>query len=341
MSRPSFFGKGSSATWSNLGVRLLWTVAGAYIVLMAVGAGIATWSGSPTTCASCHEIQPAVTSWKTSPHAQIGCPSCHEPVRPLYRLPETFVWRAQMLMRDINAHRANPTASSLTTAQANLRPVPDDNCLQCHDLTRAVTLPPGLTMDHAKHVVRNKSCVSCHRSTAHPPSDAEKAVLLMMQCFTCHGRKAGSKAPGTCTECHPASFNMRPLSHSPGYAWLGKHGKAALANRQPCSMCHEESFCSNCHGLAMPHPAGWAKGSSPAHAQFAKTNSQVCVQCHGPAPNLCNMCHHQGFDPSKGPWASNHASTVSERGALFCLTCHDELFCNDCHGRPGGPKAQK
>jgi hypothetical protein len=90
----------------------------------------------------------------------------------------------------------------------------------------------------------------------------------------------------------------------------------------------------------MPHPVDWAKGTTPLHAQAATTNSQVCVQCHGPAPNLCNMCHHKGYDPTKGPWASNHAATVSERGASFCLGCHDELFCNGCHGKPGGPKAQ-
>ena len=339
MSRPPLFGKGSSALWSKLGIRLLWIVAIGYLVLMAVAAGIAAWSASPTTCSSCHEIKHAVDLWKISPHAQIGCPSCHEPVRPLYRLPEMFVWRAQMLLRDINAHRANPNASQLTTAQANLRPVPDQNCLQCHDLTRQVTLPPGLVMDHAKHVARNKSCISCHYSTAHPPPDTEKAILLMQRCFNCHGSQSGAKAPGACTECHPKDFSQRPASHSPSYAWLQHHGKAALANKQPCFMCHRETFCTNCHGLNMPHPANWAKGNPPLHAQFAQTNSQVCVQCHGAAPNLCSMCHHQGFNPNNGPWASNHAATVSERGASFCLGCHDELFCNGCHGRPGGPKA--
>jgi len=339
MKRPALFGADASNAWSGAVARLLWVVAGAYLLLFALGTGLAAWTASPSTCATCHEIAPAVASWRTSPHARVGCPSCHEPVRPWNRFPETFVWRAQMLKRDVDAHRANPNASSLSTAAAELRPIPDENCLQCHDLSRAVTLPTGLTMDHAKHVRRNKSCISCHRSTAHPPPDAEKPLVLMAQCFTCHGRTPGAKAPGTCTECHPKSFSMRPQSHQSATAWLRNHGKTAKADRQPCAMCHDDNFCSSCHGLNMPHPTGWAKGNPPAHAAFAETNSQVCVQCHGPAPNLCSMCHHKGYDPAKGPWAANHAPTVSQRGAIFCLSCHDELFCFGCHGKMGA-KAQ-
>lgn len=338
MKLPKLFGAGSSDTWSSVGVRAIWVIAGAYLLLLALGAGLATWTASPSTCASCHEIAPAVASWKTSAHAQVGCPQCHEPVRTWVRFPETFVWRAQMLQRDVTAHRANPNASSLPTSVATLRPIPDENCLQCHDLSREVTLPSGLTMDHAKHVKRNKSCVSCHRSTAHPVPDTEKPLALMEQCFTCHGTGVGAKAPGACTECHPKGFTWRPASHRPEYAWLGNHGKAAKANRQPCMMCHEPTFCSNCHGLPMPHPPNWAKGNPPVHAAFAKTNTKVCVQCHGPEPNLCSMCHHQGFDPAKGPWASNHAATVSERGPVFCMSCHDSVFCSGCHGKTGTPR---
>ena len=331
MKVPRLFGSGASKTWSGMGVRLVWIVAGIYLLLMALGAGLAAWTAAPSTCATCHEIAPLVASWRTSPHSQVSCPSCHEPVRSWARFPETFLWRAQRLQRDVAAHRANPNASTLPSSAAVPQRVPDQNCLQCHDLSRAVTLPTGLTMDHAKHVARNKSCVSCHWSTAHPVPDTEKPLALMERCFTCHGQP-GSKGSAACTVCHPKDFTWRPQSHKPEYTWLAKHGKAAKANRQPCFMCHEQSFCSNCHGMPMPHPAGWAKGSPPAHAQFAKTNSQVCVQCHGPAPNLCSMCHHKGYDPKNGPWASNHVATVNARGPAFCMSCHDSVFCSKCHG---------
>jgi hypothetical protein len=336
MRLPQFLTDASGAR-SGAAIRALWIGSAIIVALAVLVAGLAAWTASPSTCASCHEIAPSVNSWKTSPHAQVGCPACHEPVRPWWRFPESLAWRAQMYQRDVAAHSANPEASSLPTSAATLRPIPDENCLRCHDLSREVTLPKGLIMDHAKHVECNKSCVSCHRSTGHPPADVEKQLVLMEQCFTCHGDAPDSKAPGTCTLCHPVTFSARPQSHTPQRTWLDKHGKAAKENQQPCAMCHEKSFCDACHGLTMPHPASWAKGDPPAHSVFAKKNTKVCVQCHGPAPNLCSMCHHRGdFDPAKGPWVSNHAATVNERGTVFCLSCHhDGLSCYECHRKRG------
>ena len=237
-----------------------------------------------------------------------------------------------MLSRDFSAHGSFASASTLPTRTDQMGAVSDENCLHCHDLVREVTLPPGLVMDHAKHVKRNKSCTSCHISTAHPPPDAEKPVLLMAQCFTCHGRQAGAKAPGTCDLCHTKTFDMRPQSHSPSDAWLLTHGKIAKVDRTQCAMCHDPVFCDTCHGgLQMPHPAGWADPNHPLHAPIATKNPTVCQRCHGGGVNLCTMCHHKGFDMSHGPWASNHAPTVEQRGAAVCMNCHYPLFCVTCH----------
>ena len=320
-------------------VRIVWGIAALYLLAIGLGAGLAYWTDMPSMCTNCHELQPSVTSWQTSPHARVGCPMCHEPVRPWFRFPETFAFRAQMLKRDSDAHNLRPEATTLDTATISMRPIPEANCLQCHDLTRAVTLPPGLVMDHAKHVARNKSCVSCHRWTAHPPPAAEAPLLLMSQCFNCHGRLPGSKAPGTCTLCHPKSLPPRPQSHTKTGDWLQDHGKIAKVDRQPCAMCHDDSFCRDCHRIDMPHPAGWVKDGPIVHSTFAQKDVTVCEHCHGPAPNLCNMCHHKGLASANAPWASNHAPTVDQRGAAFCFSCHDGVFCNTCHGRPGGPKA--
>ena len=324
------FGRSGSGRWSDSIVRALWIAAAVYVAVLAVGAAAANWTAFPGICASCHEIRPYVVSWRTSPHARTGCPDCHEPVRPWYRFPQTFAFRAQMAQRDIAGHQALAPSAPLKVSGAGKRPVPDENCLHCHDLSRQVTLPPGIVMDHAKHVKRNKSCISCHRTTAHPAPDAEQPMLLMAQCFTCHGRTPGSKAPGNCELCHPASFTMRPASHKPTRTWLSTHGRAAEQNRQPCAMCHETAFCTSCHGLQMPHPSDWVKGPN-GHSDFAKTNSKVCVQCHGEGPTMCSMCHHKAYEPGPGPWASNHAPSAKRRGIALCLSCHDPLFCVKCH----------
>jgi nitrate/TMAO reductase-like tetraheme cytochrome c subunit len=324
---------------SDLLRRIVWFAAAAYVLVTALAGLMAYSTGLPAMCTGCHEMQPSVATWQASPHARAGCPQCHEPVTAWYDFPATFVFRSQMLKRDWDAHNANPNATALTTATISMRPIPDANCLQCHDLTREVTLPPGLTMDHAKHVARNKSCISCHRWTAHPPPASEAPLLLMAQCFNCHGRVPGSKAPGRCDLCHPKTFAARPQSHTPFAAWLAGHGKIAKVDRQPCAMCHDDSFCRGCHGIDMPHPAGWVKGGAVTHSQFAKRDPQVCVHCHGPEPNLCSMCHHRGLGVRPGTWATSHSPTVNQRGAAFCMSCHNWLFCQGCHGLPGGPSS--
>lgn len=321
--------------------RWLWFLAAVAIGLVGVGAALASWTATPILCSSCHEVAPYVTTWKASSHARAGCPSCHEPVRPWYRFPETFAFRAAMAQRDLTAHQAISATAPLPASAMRSRPVPRENCLECHDLVRSVTLPPGLVMDHAKHVKRNKSCTSCHSQTAHPTGNAEKAVAFMAQCFTCHGRQPGAKARGNCDLCHTKSFSMRPQSHSPTRVWLQTHGSAAKKERTSCVMCHDESFCTNCHGgLTMPHPVDWAASSNPAHAQIAKKDPTVCARCHGGGVNLCSMCHHKGYNSVQAPWARNHASTVDQTGAAWCMsTCHDSLFCAKCHAQQGSQPA--
>ena len=113
------------------------------------------------------------------------------------------------------------------------------------------------------------------------------------------------------------------------------HGKKALADRQFCAMCHEESFCTNCHGLPMPHPPTWVTGN-PGHSTVGATNRELCAKCHTQKPDLCTMCHHQDFSATQGPWILQHPAMVQKRGAAFCMKCHDPVFCWNCHSkRPG------
>ena len=134
---------------------------------------------------------------------------------------------------------------------------------------------------------------------------------------------SGSVTKEQDVELYPAGRRLRVRG-------VQVHGRAAEQNRQPCAMCHETAFCTSCHGLQMPHPSGWVKGPN-GHSDFAKTNSKVCVQCHGEGPTMCSMCHHKAYEPGPGPWASNHAPSAKRRGIALCLSCHDPLFCVKCH----------
>jgi nitrate/TMAO reductase-like tetraheme cytochrome c subunit len=314
---------------SEPAVRVAWLAATVLLALLGLGLDITYLTASPKVCSTCHEMESSVSTWKTSAHARIGCPSCHEEPVPWYRFPATLSIRAKMLNRDLEAHRQLLPAGLPTTVTA--LPISDVTCMQCHDLARAVTVPPGIIIDHPKHVERNRSCISCHFWTAHPAPNAEKPLLLMARCFNCHGRKPGAKASGACTVCHTKDFSARPKSHTPSEAWLARHGKIAKADRSQCAMCHEETFCRACHKLDMPHPSTWVKDTKAGHSVVGAQNRQICANCHKERPDLCSMCHHKAFSPTQSPWIQQHPTMVGQRGAAFCMKCHGPMFCFDCH----------
>jgi nitrate/TMAO reductase-like tetraheme cytochrome c subunit len=318
-------------------VRVAAIVAAVIVVVIGLIAGSNYLTSSPKVCASCHEMVPSVATWTTSAHAPVGCWTCHQESRPWYQYPQTLAERVSRLNRDWQVHRSND-ASGIAESLLGMKPnVPDDRCLACHDLSRSITLRFGTLIQHEKHAERNRSCISCHFDTAHPAPGIERPILLMQRCFDCHGRTPGAKAPGRCSECHPKTFSLRPESHRAA-TWQRQHGKASLSHTQPCAMCHETTFCTNCHGTEMPHPDTWVRGN-PGHATIGAANRQMCAKCHTDKPDLCSMCHHKGLASAQGSWLKQHPSMVEKKGTSFCMDCHVPVFCYNCHTsrNTGGP----
>ncbi len=311
-------------------VRIAWITAAVILALFALGAGFARVTASPALCSSCHEMRPQVEAWKTSAHAQIGCAACHETPRPWYEFPVSMAWRAKVLTRDVSAHLSRLGETTGTISIETTTTIPDSICLRCHEPGRAATGREVL-IDHTEHAERNGACVSCHLWIAHPDPGADQALLFMGRCFACHGRADIVEASGECGLCHPPSFKLTPESHTPASQWETiDHGTSALADRSLCLMCHDVSLCDDCHGLEMPHPAGWSEGAT-SHGLVSKKNDTVCMTCHRQGFNFCSMCHHEGYEPAKGPWIAQHPPTARERGTSFCMRCHGPLFCVDCH----------
>lgn len=301
-------------------------------MLLVLGAYIAT--SSPSLCASCHEMRPAVAQWSKSPHAEVGCYSCHQTPRPWYALPQTLAERVALLSRDVSRHQSGGYRVS-PASNIHAAAITDSTCQQCHDPSRRPTPRYGVVIDHAKHAARNKSCMSCHYWTAHPDPTRDRATAMMARCFTCHGQTTVQAASSTCGVCHLKGVPLRPPSHTTG-DWKLLHGKSAKADRQLCSMCHTQAFCLDCHGgLQMPHPAGWVT-SKTGHALVGSHNRALCSRCHTSKPDLCSMCHHKEFGYSQGLWVNQHFLVVRKSGAAFCMQCHLVTFCIDCHSTGHG-----
>lgn len=300
----------------------------AAVLLVLIAADYAT--SSPELCNACHEMSPRHASWAESAHAEVTCVSCHQAPTEWYELPQRLLDRAELLGRDTRRHFAERAKETSPSGDPQTSDVSNENCLQCHDPNRRATSGFRILIDHPEHAERNETCLSCHINTAHPEEMRGRALSLMDQCFECHGTPEQPEASDECDVCHPSDYEPRPASHRTG-RWSRIHGRVATADRAQCAMCHEESFCTDCHGLEMPHPTGWAKGEPASHATYAEQDPEVCSRCHLEKPDLCSMCHHKGWEPRKGPWVTQHPLMVGERGADFCLECHTRAYCSYCH----------
>ncbi len=182
--------------------------------------------------------------------------------------------------------------------------------------------------------------------------------------------EGGLEAPGACAACHPAGFELKPKSHFEEGFYPAGHAKLAseetsrvrefaahegdeaqheaaershgggggvgealvkLEALNECYTCHAEKFCSDCHGLPMPHPEDFSEG----HGDLGKKDPKVCATCHGDADRFCDECHHgsaMGVEYTAGTqWRTLHPATVSQTGAKACFECHNPTYCAACH----------
>jgi hypothetical protein len=306
------------------------------LLLFVLDAG----ASSPVVCGACHEMSPWVYSWKVSAHAQVACYSCHSTPRPWYAGPWSVAERWGSLGRDLSAHRADPSQEVTAGGVGPASVIPDATCVQCHDPARTGTSRFGVQIKHAEHAARNKSCVSCHRFTAHPPATPGRETPMMQQCFGCHSLIQGASAPGECGVCHVKGLDLRPASHKTG-DWAALHGPIAKVDPKPCALCHRDDFCRGCHGIAMPHPPEWTR--KPAvHAAVARQDGSSCARCHKGPDSACAKCHRKGydhhrtFDPVNGPWVSQHSTKANGTGGPICYRCHEAAYCDACHGAGSG-----
>ena len=198
--------------------------------------------------------------------------------------------------------------------------------------------------------------------------------MSMDACFRCHSLEASAKAPGACPACHPADFNLVPAGHAaPGWyqefgistghaaAYSEEASRVAAAaawaegleevehsatvdglgyaqSVNTCFTCHATQFCTDCHGVEMPHPAAFATD----HGEAGRSNPAACDKCHArseseaAAQGFCNACHHPQSTPD-ATWIEQHFVAVRESGASACFDCHNPRFCSACH--VGGAEA--
>lgn len=360
---------------------LVWTAVALVGLMVLATVGVVGTSSNWFCTQPCHIVHYDNTlAFEAGSHVNVSCVACHEPVNGG---PLTFIRMKIEVLPDLFATVFRTFHLPMNEGSAIALEMTDEYCTQCHNLdTRVVTSSEGIVIDHAAHSGQGVTCPTCHNRVAHPEEDVEYVLegdkkhenwMSMDACFRCHSQEAGAKAPGRCTACHPAGFDLLPASHetsawAPAQGRRSEHGIAATeeASRvaqatawaeglekveavsplevlyeqtiNTCYTCHERQYCVDCHGVEMPHPAGFVD----THAEVGRKNAASCAKCHGAsaaeATNLafCNSCHHSGATPGV-PWIDQHDDRVRDQGADGCFECHRPTYCSACHvgGRAG------
>ncbi len=319
-------------------------VARAVVILafaLTIGGAI-VYAERPSSCTSCHQDPAYTEKLAESPHASVSCAACHRSSGVTAAVDDLaryggWLWSHYMEDADIQAG---------TGAFVDSR-----RCLSCHEkVSREVVESAGIRVRHSDFLERGMTCTVCHASIGHGAPRGVQNQLVMNHCLECHnGRDASSE----CDLCHTKDVGIRSVA-----ARGGKMNTVGI-REVDCYGCHAERRCTSCHGMVMPHPAGFVSEDLPrgvilsvpgtgfdpgSHALEGFKNREVCFRCHfasgepfKPNEDSCRPCHQLlGFTHGGPAWIVEHGlqATGQKPGALAdCAGCHGppERFCGWCH----------
>ncbi len=287
----------------------------ALVALFAVGVTAATLPA----CTSCHGSDPLAEETEASSHSEIRCVRCH--VAPGVASRLTFGSRQLFGM----------TLRFVPVGGRAIASVPDATCLSCHEqVLGEVSSSKGLRIAHVTCAV-GRTCGDCHSGTAHGSAVAWLRIAEMEKCLECHGT---GEVSADCGKCHDPRTQRERLGVG---AWRVTHGAEwetthGMGNSDTCAACHPSNYCARCHGIDLPHEAGFLE----SHGQTAKESPSSCGTCH--RRNFCDDCH--GLEmPHPAEFTPAHSAIASGTADVVCATCHVASDCSGCHVKhvhPGG-----
>jgi nitrate/TMAO reductase-like tetraheme cytochrome c subunit len=240
-------------------------------------------------------------------------------------------------------------------------------CMNCHK--SEMPHPKEFTKFHSKTGRDNPAvCANCHNWPELCGNCHHKGAVNTTPWAQQHPKTVFKDGTAGCFEkCHKKDFcvtchttrKVVPASHNVGNWTRRQDAKVkaehtTLFTKSPdsCTYCHGDggtkaAFCSGCHKLEMPHPAGFGPpagaipdanngGTHAADFQKNKLSRDTCVNCH--TSDFCNSCHHKPGFKGGSPWLKQHPEAVKTKGAEPCFKCHKETFCSYCHVRIGSTK---
>lgn len=162
-----------------------------------------------------------------------------------------------------------------------------DACLGCHKDYASARRFTNVYMNHPLHAEQGVACGTCHVQNEHPdPVRPEERT-----CQTCHDEV---REPGKCGLCHPPAslphFYLLGAPRDQVVECSTCHPKQSFrstaderlvptnrfdgSQRAPCTQCHQQQTCEECH--ATSHPPDWIA----IHGGVVAENPTPCYTCH-------------------------------------------------------------
>ncbi|NIT36009.1 MAG: hypothetical protein GTN49_05830 [candidate division Zixibacteria bacterium] len=288
-------------------------------VAMAMAAALAVPGGAVdlSNCDMCHKaggpVAPPPAGLSASPHAGLGCQSCHtDAAKPHKGGPTTLACGA--------CHAEAKEALAASAHSAGVKGAP--TCYTCHGSGHNV-----VRLDAARFLptYAPRVCAKCHTretgiylKSAHAAA-AKEGAADAPTCHFCHGEAHASEPVATdrqlsagnqpefCGGCHrgkPATLGSPFSIPDPRAALL-----ASVHGRVNAETGGYNANCSDCHYLHYEQPA-WHYSSSTHFMNVAET---------------CGRCHAREY----GRYA------VSVHGLAAAAGVRDAPTCPDCHGDHG------
>ncbi len=233
-------------------------------------------------CLQCHNTGLNVPA-NGSRHAALdgGCETCHVTHKTGASAEAEFRYHLTKASPALCTECHDPKDAQIVKAHQG-QPIEKADCLTCHDPHQSAA--PKLMREFMHSPFESKSCDTCHQ-----PAKDGKVVLTAAStkelCVTCHDEQAKQiqsakvqhpGAQGDCTDCHSPHAGRTPglIRPDPVNACLACHSDQAELQKK--GHLHQPAFeqgCSTCH-----EPHG---GSNPKLLR-AKSENQLCLECHGP-----------------------------------------------------------
>ena len=311
-------------------------------------------------CAVCHVPLAAATGLTAERVGALPRPPSHS--RPDFAL----------------AHDPRAPVAAASCAVCHAR----ESCARCHVNAGSQPLIASLARDaRVATLVRGRPAVypvpADHRREDFRTAHGDSARANIARCATCHARPSCTTchigplngplarlplaepggAPGIQLQLIPMQRRRPLLSpvalqdtvtaakavrvHDP--LFRTNHKASASTSAATCAGCHEQRFCSDCHGgegARRFHAANFTQ----RHAADSYGRETQCASCHN-AELFCRSCHRSSGLASKGrldaafhdaqpQWLLNHGR-AARQGLQSCTTCHAQRDCLTCHSTIG------